>query len=151
MVVKPRIPAQDGARAAWLAGRGAGGERRCVRTDTERFSVNFAAVSPPEPASSSSSSAQARGCSMPASSGQNRAHALADRCTCSYHPRRTSATRGWAGNSGCRWSYVEWHVLVHPLRLLLGHPRLAGICSNSRVWPPFAMPQVPILYALSRP
>ena len=77
MVVRPRIPAQDGARAAWLAGRGAGGERRCVRTDTESFSVNFAAVSPPEPASSSSTSARVRGRSMPASSGQNRARAPA--------------------------------------------------------------------------
>ena len=77
MVVRPRIPAQDRARPAWMAERGAGGEWWCVRTDTESFSVNFAAVSPPEPASSSSSSARVRGRSMPASSGQNRARAPA--------------------------------------------------------------------------
>ena len=49
----------SGSRAAGVDGRaGAGGEWWCVRTDTESFSVNFAAVSPPEPASSSSSSAR---------------------------------------------------------------------------------------------
>ena len=61
MVVRPCIPAQDGARAAWLAGRGAGGERRCVRTDTDSFSMLCAMVSLPEPASSSISSARVRG------------------------------------------------------------------------------------------
>jgi hypothetical protein len=133
MVVRPRILAQGGVWPAWLAGWGAGGEWRCVRTDTESFSVNFAAVSPPEPASSSSTSARVRGRSMPANSGQDRAHAPADQYTGSYHPRCTSATRGWAGNSGCCRSCAEWRVLGHRLRLLLGHPRSASRCSCSRV------------------
>ena len=61
MVARSRILAQGGAWPAWLAGRGAGGERRCVRTDTDSFSMLCAMVSLPEPASSSISSARVRG------------------------------------------------------------------------------------------
>ena len=121
----------SGWRAGGVAGRAGCWGRAAVRADRHRKLLGE--LRRGLAARASSTSARVRGRSMPANSGQDRAHAPADRCTCSYHPRRTSATRGWAGNSGCCRSCAEWRVRGHRLRLLLGHPRSASRCSCSRV------------------